>query len=393
MNEDGDVVQASLEDSNMSNYGGKEMRDLRKQAAETEKEFKGAGAKPGLELWRVHNKRTKNDTPDFGVVKCDKSTQGDFYDGDSYIALNTYRAKDENGKLTDKLLWDVHFWLGDNSSQDEIGVAAYKTVELDDLLDDGPVQHRETQGSESQLFKSYFKEITYLEGGFASGFRSVKPEEYVPRLLMIRRSKKTTLSFQIPCSVHNMNHGDCFVLDAGRAVYLWVGEEANAFEKSKAANQQANIISARQGKAKKMNSVDDEFWKLLGGSLSDVKPSSQPYELPESRCGKEESLDPESLKLYRISDESGKVSMNKEHEGKVKWEMLDSNDVFLVHANVGIWIWVGSGASPSEKSKSITFADQYIKDNDLNPKLPVTRILQAKGQDKKDLLFGNMIEY
>jgi len=99
------------------------------------------------------------------------------------------------------------------------------------------------------------------------------------------------------------------------------------------------------------------------------------------------------LKLYRISDESGKVSMNKEHEGKVKWEMLDSNDVFLVHANVGIWIWVGSGASPSEKSKSITFADQYIKDNDLNPKLPVTRILQAKGQDKKDLLFGNMIEY
>ena len=43
-------------------------------------------------------------------------------------------------------------------AKDEYGTAAYKTVELDTYLDDKPVQHREVQGHESSLFKSYFKQ-------------------------------------------------------------------------------------------------------------------------------------------------------------------------------------------------------------------------------------------
>jgi len=41
-------------------------------------------------------------------------------------------------------------------AQDEYGTAAYKTVELDTYLDDKPIQHREVEGYESELFVSYF---------------------------------------------------------------------------------------------------------------------------------------------------------------------------------------------------------------------------------------------
>lgn len=374
--------QAKLEDSNMANYGGEEHRNAAKAAAETEEEYKGAGQKPGLEIWRVENRRTENDTPDFGIKRWPENQYGEFYDGDSYIVLNTYKAKDPvTGKVTDKLAWDVHFWLGKDTSIDERGVAAYKTVELDDLLDDGPIQHRETQGNESPLFNSYFKGgIQYLSGGIESGFRKVKPEEYKPRLLEVRKTHKTVKALQVDCTVGSMNKGDCYILDAGHDVYKYLGPESSAFEKSAAAQLAANICNGRDGKSK-LAEVNGTFWEILGGSEDDLMDAASADEKRARTPAAEEGFETNEVSLFRISDASGSITFTKLDQGDAKGyttAQLDTNDVFVVDNGVSIFIWRGHGATNQEKSQAWKLVDKYMEDNNRPSTMPVTVIDEGK---------------
>lgn len=73
------------------------------------------------------------------ILQCN----GKFHTGDSYILLSTKQQRPGGGALS----WDLFFWLGKETSIDEQGIAAYKTVELDEALGGGPVQFREVRTS------------------------------------------------------------------------------------------------------------------------------------------------------------------------------------------------------------------------------------------------------
>lgn len=54
--------------------------------------------------------------------------------------------------------YDIHYWIGSESTQDEQGAAAVYTIQLDEFLGSTPVQHREVQNHESDTFRGYFKQ-------------------------------------------------------------------------------------------------------------------------------------------------------------------------------------------------------------------------------------------
>jgi hypothetical protein len=80
------ATEYKVEDSNVENIGSAEDKAARLAAAQTEKEWEGSGQAVGLEIWRVENRRTENDTPDFGVKRWPKEEYGRFYKGDSFSA-------------------------------------------------------------------------------------------------------------------------------------------------------------------------------------------------------------------------------------------------------------------------------------------------------------------
>ncbi|GER25867.1 villin 2 [Striga asiatica] len=201
--------------------------------------FQGAGQKVGTEIWRIEN---------FQPVPLPKSDFGKFYSGDSYIILQTSPGK--GGAY----LFDIHFWLGKDTSQDEAGTAAIKTVELDAILGGRAVQYRELQGHESDKFLSYFKpciipleddgklqaetdsgEFWVLFGGFAPIGKKVAteddiiPEKTPAQLYSIIDGQVSTVDGELSKSL--LENNKCYLLDCGSEVFVWLGRVTQVEER------------------------------------------------------------------------------------------------------------------------------------------------------------------
>ncbi|XP_060079395.1 gelsolin-like protein 1 [Ylistrum balloti] len=352
--------QYDWKDSNLALFGSDTERQVKKESAESEPAWRKAGEKVGLQIWRIVK---------FKVTHWPKEDYGKFYDGDSYIILNTY--KNEFGE---ELLYDVHFWIGKYSTQDEYGTAAYKTVELDTFLDDKPIQHREVQEHESDMFKSYFKTLTYIHGGADTGFRHVKPTAYTPKLFHLCGDRHKVVVKEIPRQKCRLDSGDVFILDLGLTIYQWNGSGSNKDEKMKALQYLAELKSERSGKAKsevleeRDLEEDHEFLRSLdGGEEDDFSQSSI-----------EEAMK-EETKLFRVSDASGRMSMKLEKSGSISRGDFDTNDVFIYDTSESLFVWIGKQSTSSEKKNAMTYAHNYLMKS-CHPFIPITCLKEGTKQ-------------
>lgn len=367
-----DIGQVDLEDSNMANYGSQEHRDMRQAAAALEPAWQGAGDNPGIEVWRIEK---------FKVIRWPQEQYGEFFSGDSYIILHT--KLDDEGKKE----YDAFFWLGAETTQDEMGTAAYKTVELDDLLGDEPVQYREVQGNETKRFLDLFDRITILDGGIESGFHRVKPTEYQPRLMHITGHKRHVQVYQVPIRAESLNDTDCFVLDAGLKVFQFNGTRSSGWEKRKANAVVDELQAQRHGKVRDTYIIDgiedsgnaliEEFWGYFGGRPGAISEQEETKEAPAVE-----------MTIQHISDESGRMEVTEVCRGALDRSVLQSDDAFLVDAGSSLYVWIGNGANRAEKREAMRRAVEYLQQSGRAADIPIARVLEGREPPEFDAVFS-----
>jgi len=356
----------NIADTNLALFGSDVEKEIKKHAADGEPAWKVVNKQPGIQVWRVEK---------FQIKEWPKEKYGHFFDGDSYIVLHTYKKED-------KILFDVHFWLGQHTTQDEAGTAAYKTVELDDYLGGAPVQYREVQGSESEKFLSLFPKLIIQKGGIDSGFKHVEAEHYRHRLLHIKGTIKQSVVREVPAHHTSLNSGDVFILDEGLVLYQFQGKGASGGEKSKAA-QIARGIDDERGSKVVIHVLDESdeasasgktaddwkhFWAAVGGKHPIKADAGVDAAVKQIR------------QLYKVSDASGKLTFS---EVPFKRSSLHEDDVFVVSTGPIIYTWVGKSANANEKKSAFQFAQNYLNTHpDLPKTIPIVRILSGAENDE-----------
>ncbi|XP_007474640.2 gelsolin isoform X2 [Monodelphis domestica] len=309
-------------------------------------EFLKAGKEPGLQIWRVEQ---------FDLVPVPKNLYGDFFSGDAYLILNTIKRRDGS------LQYDLHFWLGNECTQDESGAAAIFTVQMDDYLHGKAVQHREVQGFESPTFLGYFRSgIKYKKGGVASGFKHVVPNEVSVQRLFKVKGRRTPRATEVPVTWDSFNNGDCFILDLGNDIYQWCGSKSNRFERLRATQVSKGIRdNERSGRAKVHVSEEgaepEKMLQVLG-----PKPT-----LPDSPDDTivEDTVNRRLAKLYKVSNGAGTMTVSLvADENPFSQAALSSDDCFILdHGTNGkIYVWKGKQANMEERKAALKSASDFI---------------------------------
>eukprot|EP00210_Caulerpa_lentillifera_P008831 g8427.t1 len=331
--------------------------------------FRGADATTGVTVWRIE---------DFKPVKQPTSKTGHFYSGDSYIVLNVISR-------TGVKEFHIHFWLGKDTTRDESTTAAYLAAALDELLGGTPIQYREIQGDESDVFLQLFKHgVRYEDGGVKSGLNHVTPQQRKTRLLHLRGTPGVRIA-EVPVEISSLNHGDCFILDDGLELFQWNGKDASTAEKSKALTVTSSIKNEeRYGKAMiiVLNDGDYEsenakhFFKLLGAS--NATPDSVQI---ASAVSKEKEKLFQSTKLFKVTD--GEFTEIKSAPGGFPKSQLVDDGIFVLNLSGKAYIWIGSKTAKDVKKQAMNLGTEFIEKH----KLPISTQIQIMKQGLESPVF------
>jgi len=319
-----------------------------------------------LEVWRVEN---------FDKAPVDKKEYGQFYQGDSYVMLYTY--KDSKGKEN----YIIYFWQGLDSSQDEKGASALLATALDDQYGGAPVQVRVVQNKEPEHFLALFKgKFIIHKGGKGSGFKNSTEKTTVAAANRMYHVKGTnefnTKAQEVEFSASALNSNDCFVVLTPKNAITWFGKFATGDERGVAKSVAETLMAPSKVEAVFEGKEKDDFWTLLGGKQEYI--SKQEEAVP--------GFEP---RLFQCSNASG--NFDTEEIFDFTQEDLISDDIMLLDAWTEIFLWIGNGANVDEKKAALEMAIKYLQNSPGGRTVEGTSILTVKQAFEPPLFTSHFI--
>ncbi|XP_020033034.1 protein flightless-1 homolog isoform X2 [Castor canadensis] len=294
------------------------------------------GQLPGLTIWQIEN---------FVPVLVEEAFHGKFYEADCYIVLKTFL--DDSGSLN----WEIYYWIGGEATLDKKACSAIHAVNLRNYLGAECRTIREEMGDESEEFLQVFdNDISYIEGGTASGFYTVEDTHYITRMYRVYGKKNIKLE-PVPLKGASLDPRFVFLLDRGLDIYVWRGAQATLSSTTKARLFAEKINkNERKGKAEITLIVQGqeplEFWEALGGEPSEIKKHVPDDFLPPQPKLYKVGLGLGYLELPQIN-----YKLSVEHKKRPKVELmpgmrllqslLDTRCVYILDCWSDVFIWLG----------------------------------------------------
>uniref|UniRef100_UPI0037E9BCBC advillin n=1 Tax=Semicossyphus pulcher TaxID=241346 RepID=UPI0037E9BCBC len=339
--------------------------------------FRAVTHSPGVIIWRIEKME---------LVQLPEKSYGNFYEGDCYLLLSTQ-------KVSSSLSYDIHYWIGSQSSQDEQGAAAVYTIQLDEFLGSTPVQHREVQNHESDDFRGYFKQgIIYKKGGVASGMKHVDTNTYDIKRLLHVKGKKRVVATEVEMSWKSFNLGDVFLLDIGKTIVQWNGPKSNRQERLKGMLLAKDIRDRERGGRAEIRVIEGDAESdsaqnmeilndALGGRTAELK-AGPPDETADQELKSQ-------LTLYHVSDAEGQMKVEEVASRPLVQDLLNHDDCFFLdQGGTKIFVWKGKKANKNERQAAMSRALEFIKAKNY----PITTNVEVVNDGAESALFKQLFQ-
>lgn len=316
--------------------------------------YESCGQDWGTEIWRIEN---------FELVEVPKQFYGKFYTGDSYVILHTYEKINEATGECEKAQ-NLHFWIGDESSQDEYGAAAIIVTQMDTVAGDLPVQFRETENRESAEFMDYFKKVEYLQGGVASGFSHVEiNEDDNKRLLRVKGKGAKVFSKEVAFSWDSFTTDDVYIVEIGSDMWRWKGAKSSMFEWLESDAVSREIRDNEQAGRGEIHEVE-EVTGFTPQPMKDALGGDPPASFPETGAQKKAAEESHGFNptLYKVSTDSGELETTEVGSGTgMSCEILETDDCYILDVGSNIFVWKGKTSSGQERNAAMKSAVTFLK--------------------------------